>query len=140
MTYKEKYNELFSTYENAIKNLQSATQKLSSDTGLGNNNDLDNYFKINQQYKRAEENFQQFLKYSNADDINPDTEFILPTYIYHVISGDQIEQGVDLNELNTIDSPISLTNDGEVNERYQGTEYKFPVLNLEHGKECYEYL
>jgi hypothetical protein len=47
---------------------------------------------------------------------------------------------IDTGEgVKSIECLITLTNNGEVTKMIQGTEYKFPVLNLKHGNECFNY-
>lgn len=70
--------------------------------------------------------------------------------MYNVIKEDQQKRGRLLKDedisptialrVSMYECVIGLTNDGEIHKSYQKTEYKFPVINLTHGKECYDYL
>jgi hypothetical protein len=150
MTYQEQYEELFAAYDKATKDLNEATQKIAYTNGFGDVGDLGNYFKANRAYKLAEREFQKLLHYVTTANLNPNAEYIPQEYMYNVIKKDQQKKGTPWNEEDPAPSTkngirgyeclIGLTNDGEINKMIQGTEYKFQVLNLEHGKECYNYL
>lgn len=150
MTYQEKYDELFKAYDTSTKALSDATQKIDSINGFGDGGDLVNYFISNREYRFAEREFHKLLNYITTSNLNPASEYILQEYMYDFIKRNQQQQGIpwkveDLapniqNGISAYECLISLTNDGEINRMIQGTEYKFPVLNLHHGQECYNYL
>lgn len=150
MTYKEKYAELFNAYEKATKVLHESTQKISFTNGFGETNELGDYLKSQREYRFKEREFQQLLKYVTSKNLNPDSEYISGDYMYNVIKEDQRRRDTPWKDDELAPSTeggvkgyeclIGLTNDGEINRMIQGTEYKFPVVNLDHGKECYNYL
>jgi hypothetical protein len=150
MTYKEKYNELFEVYEKATKALHDATKTISFADGFGDTNELKHYLKAHKEHRFIEREFQQLLKYVSSTNLNPESEFIPCEYTYNCIKVDQRKRGVPWEDHELIPNTdggvrayeclIGLTNDGEVERMAQGTEYKFPVVNLQHGIECYGYL
>ena len=146
MTYQEKYEELFKSYDKATKALNNATQKIAFVNGFGDTAELENYLKFHKEFKYAEGNFQELLKYVTTENLNPDSEYLYEVYMYKSIKQSQQKMGTTWIDDQSAPSTqsyqctIGLTNDGEVNSMIQGTEYKFPVINLHHGKECYNYL
>jgi hypothetical protein len=151
MTYQEKYTELYDKYQKATTDLTQATQKISQYSGFGDKQDLGDYFKAASTYKYAEQNFQKFLNYSVRSKVNPGTEYVPHEFMYEYIKKDQQKKGIPWSDDVVVPEvkeggitfaavEVGLTNDPEPKKMYQGTEYKFPVLNLEHGKECFDYL
>jgi hypothetical protein len=150
MTYQEKYEELFKAYDHATKTLNEATQKIAFTNGFGDTGDLGNYFKANREYRFAEREFQKLLQYVTTANLNPASEYVPQEYMYNVIKKDQQKRGTPWDDgdlapdtkkgVRGYECLIGLTNDGEINRMIQGTEYKFPVLNLHHGMECYNFL
>ncbi len=150
MTYQERYTELFQKYESVTKALHEATQKISFLDGFGDTGELGSYLKAQREYRYVERDFQQLLKYVTSKNLNPTSEYILGDYMYGIIKEDQQNKGTPWKDeeltpstkggVRGYESLIGLTNDGEINRMIQGTEYKFPVLNLTHGRECYNYL
>lgn len=150
MTYQEKYEELFKKYDKSIKDLHHATQEISSTNGFGNPGDISNYFKAHTAHRFAEREFQQLLNYVTTKNLNPNSEYLESEYMYNFIKEDQRRRGIPWNDdelapsvkggLSAYECVISLTNDGEITGTTQATVYKFPVINLHHGKECYNYL
>ena len=150
MTYQEKYEELFNVYDKATKSLNDATQKIAFTNGFGDTGDLGNYLKSHREYRYAEREFQELLKYVTTENLNPASEYLHEDYMYKFIKQDQQKKGIPWtddqlapstqNGVRGYECLIGLTNDGEINRMIQGTEYKFPVINLHHGKECYNYL
>ena len=146
MTYQEKYEELFNSYDKATKALNNATQKIAFMNGFGDTAELGNYLKSHKEFKCAEGNFQELLKYVTTENLNPASEYLHEVYMYNSIKQSQQKKGIIWKDDQSAPSTqsyqctIGLTNDGEVNSMIQGTEYKFPVINLYHGKECYNYL
>lgn len=151
MTYQEKYTELYTKYDQAATALTETAQKISQFNGFGDKQDLANYFRAASTYKYAEQHFQEILRYSTEAKVNPDTEYVAHEFMYEFIKKDQQKKGIPwANDVTTpttkengitfITGEIGLTNDPELKKMYQGTEYKFPVLNLEHGKESFDYL
>jgi hypothetical protein len=71
-------------------------------------------------------------------------------FILGFIKSDQQKIGTDWDEADLYPGQskeghfysceVGLTNNGIIEEDYQNSIYKFPVLNLNHGKECYAYL
>ena len=150
MTYQEKYAELYNAYDKATKLLTEATQKIAFTNGFGDIGELSNYFKANREYRFAEREFQKLLNYVTTANLNPSSEYIPQEYMYNFIKKDQQKRGTIWKDEDLIPNTkdgvrgyeclIGLTNDGEINKMIQGTEYKFPVLNLHYGMECYNYL
>jgi hypothetical protein len=150
MTYREKYNELFIAYEKAVKSLFEATKAISFANGFGDTNELHKYLKAHGEHRFVEREFRQLLKYVTSKNLNPESEYIQGEFMYNYIKDDQRRKGVSWDDHDLIPNAkggikgfeclIGLTNDGEINGAAQSTEYKFPVVNLEHGKECYTYL
>jgi len=150
MTYQEKYMELFKSYEQAISDLLKATHKISFPNKVGDLNRLENYLKAHKEYKIIDSSFQQLLNYLSAKTLNSDSEYIECEFMYNSIKEDQKRLGIAWRDeeltpnisrdVKGYECIIKLTNDGEINQLIQGTEYKFPVINLDHGRECYNYL
>ncbi|MCF8716475.1 hypothetical protein JM658_16760 [Joostella atrarenae] len=150
MTYEEKYSELYSNYEKAGKRLDNALEKISDINGFGDMNDLDNYFKYQKELSFHSQQFEKLLKYLSSGNVNPKSEFIDKEFMYQFIKKDQIENGTEWKDFDLYPGQsteggfysceIGLTNDGEIKKDYQNSIYKFPVLHLNHGNECYQYL
>ena len=152
MTYQEKYAEVYNRFQEAGKTLESATEKLSSVNGFGDMSAVPDYFQATKTFKNAEWAFQNMLKYAQSETLNPDAEFNYPSYMYDVIKKDQQERGTpwpdnvtvpaigDGSGIKFYSSNIGLTNDPDIHDTPQSVEYKFPVVDLNHGKECYAYL
>jgi len=142
MTFQEKYSELYSNYEKAGKELEYATQKLSETKGFGDSYDIDNYFLAHKNLRYQEKQFQELLTYVKEGIVNPETKFVDYKFMYDFIKIDQIKKGnwSEDNLNNFFTCEVGLTNDPEIKQDYQRSFYKFPVLNLNHGKECYSYL
>lgn len=142
MTFQEKYSELYKNYEKAGNELEHATKKISDLSGFGDSDELSNYFNSHKKFVYHEKQFQQILNFLKDGNIDPSTEFVDKEYMYEYIKQDQIakknwEEGKE-NQFFTCN--LGLTNDPEIKKDYQESHYRFPVLNLEHGKECYQYL
>jgi hypothetical protein len=150
MTYQEKYEDLFKAYEQTTKDLHDATQRISFTNGFGDTEALGTYFKAHKKYRFAERDFQQLLNYVTTKNLNPNSEYLECDFMYNFIKEDQRKRGVPWKDEELAPNTqggvcgyeclIGVTNDGEINRMLQGTEYKFPVINLHHGKECYKYL
>lgn len=150
MTYQEKYEELFQSYNTSSKALAEATEKIAFN-GFGDAGNLANYFKASKRNYFIEKEFQKMLHYVTTENPNLNSEYVPQEYMYDFIKKDQQAKGVhwkdgDLipqiadNGVKGFECVISLTNDTEIDNTVQGTEYKFPVLNIYHGRECYMYL
>lgn len=142
MTYQERYVELYNKYENAGKELEQATKKISELRGFGDSEELSNYFDSHKNFVFHEKQFQEILRFLKNGNIDPSTEFVESKYMYEYIRQDQIlkgnwEEGKE-NQFFTLE--VGLTNNPEIPKDYQQSHYRFPVLNVEHGKECYQYL
>lgn len=142
MTFQEKYSELYSNYEKAGKELEHTTKKLSDTNGFGDINDIASYYSAHKNFGYYENQFQQLLNYVKDGNVNPATEFVEHQFMYEVIKKDQInKKNWEEDEENKFFTcEVGLTNDPEITIDYQSSQYKFPVLNLNHGKECYAYL
>lgn len=151
MTYQEKYTDLYKKYEDAAKKKAEAIENIAYYDGFGDLHDLSNYFKAVANYQYAEQEFQMLLQYSVDSNVDPAREYVDNEYMYEYIKRDQQKKGIpwedadvmpDLKKhgLKLISGTVGLTNDPESKKMYPGTEYKFPVLNLEHGKVCQDYL
>lgn len=142
MTFKEKYSELYSNYEKAGKDLEQATKKLTETNGFGDSTDIRGYFVAHKNLVYHEKQFQQLLNYVKEGNVNPETEFVDYKFMHDFIKSDQIKKGnwTEDKENDFFTCEVGLTNDPEVKQDYQKSNYKFPVLNLNHGKECYSYL
>ncbi|WP_281233825.1 hypothetical protein [Flavobacterium gelatinilyticum] len=142
MTFQEKYSELYSNYERAGRELEYAAKKLSETNGFGDTNDISAYFNSHKNFSYHEKQFQQILNFANDGNINPTTEFVEQQFMYEIIKKDQIKKKnwAEGEENQFFTCEVGLTNDPEIKEDYQSSQYKFPVLNLNHGKECYAYL
>jgi len=151
MTYQEKYTELFNKYQEATISLTKATDKISDINGFGDRQDVTDYYKAASKYHYAEQNFQKLLQYTVEAKVNPETKYVAREYMYEFIKIDQQKKGIPWghdvitpkvkeNDIKFILCEIGLTNDPQPKKMYPGTEYKFPVLNLEHGKECSDFL
>jgi hypothetical protein len=150
MTYEKKYAELHSKYQKFGKELEQAIEKLSEINGFGDIDDISNYSKIHLNFKFAENQFQQLLKYVTDGKLEPATEFNTCEFIYGIIKNDQLAKGIKLKDYEPNPNEdgnweyyscnVGLTNTDEIQKEYQHSFYLFPVLNLQHGKECYAYL
>lgn len=142
MTFKEKYSELYSNYEKAGKELETATKELTKTDGFGDVGDISSYFENHRKLSYHERQFHQLLNYLKEGNVKPETEFVEKAFMYEIMKNDQIKKGnwEDYKENQFFVCEVGLTNDSEVINDYQGSIYKFPVLNLNHGKECYAYL
>lgn len=142
MTFQEKYTELYSNYQRAGRELEDATKKLSETNGFGDINDISSYFKAHKNFGYHEKQFQQILNFVKDGNINPATEFVEQQFMYEIIKTDQIKKKnwEEDKENQFFTCEVGLTNDPEIKKDYQSSQYKFPVLNLNHGKECYAYL
>lgn len=113
-------------------------------------NDISNYTKTHRNFKYTENQFQQLLKYVTDDKLDPKTEFNTCEFIYGIIKNDQLKKEIKLKDYEPYPNEdgkwkyysciVGLTNSEEVKNDYQHSFYLFPVLNLNHGKECYAYL
>lgn len=149
MTYQEKYTEIYKAYEQATKVLHDATQKISFTNGFGDATELGEYFKAQKAYRFAEREFHQLLKYATSRNLNPESEYLPFEFMYNVIKEDQKRKGTPWTDVQVkpeigngvkgYEANIRLTNNGEINRMIQGTEYIFPVVDLNHGKEAYDY-
>lgn len=148
MTYHQKYLELFGALEAATDELYKQTSTISFKDGFGQLEPLEGYYESKTKYNYAEKQFSRLLKYLNADGVNGDSEFVEWRYMYEHIKKDQRSQGkgwgedqirpeIKVNGVTAVFCTIGLTNDGSEAPPFQETEYKFPVVNLQHGKECY---
>lgn len=150
MTYEEKYTELHSKYQKSGKELEQTIEILSEINGFGDLNDINNYTNTQRNFKYAENQFQQILKYITDGKLDPKTEFNTCEFIYGVIKNDQLKKGIKLKDYEPYPNEnrkweyyscnVGLTNSEEIKKEYQHSFYLFPVLNLKHGKECYAYL
>ncbi len=150
MTYEEKYTVLHSKYQKVGKELEQAIEKLSEISGFGDLNHISNYTKIHRNFKYAENQFQQLLKYVTDCKLDPATEFNTCEFIYGIIKNNQLQKGIKLKDYEPYPNEdgeweyyscnIGLTNSEEIKNEYQHSFYLFQVLNLKHGKECYAYL
>jgi hypothetical protein len=150
MTYEEKYNELHSNYEKAGKKSENALEKISDVNGFGDMNDLSDYFKSQKELTYHSQQFENLLKYLSDGKVNTKSEFIDKEFMYQFIKKDQIKSGTEWEDFDLYPGQsteggfysceIGLTNDGEIKKDYQNSIYKFPVLHLNHGKECYKHL
>lgn len=150
MTYEEKYSELHSNYEQAGKRLENALEKISNINGFGDTTDLKDYFNSKKELSYHSKQFENILKYLSDESVNPKSDFIDKEFMYQYIKKDQIDKGTEWLHFDLYPGQstkgsfyscdIGLTNDGEIKKDYQYSIYKFPVLNLNHGKECYKYL
>lgn len=142
MTFQEKYSELYSNYERAGKELENATKKLSETSGFGDTGNIISYYKAHKNFGYQEKRFQELLNYVTDRNINPETEFVDHKFMYEVIKKDQINKKnwEEDQENQFFTCKVGLTNDPEIKIDYQSSHYKFPVLNLNHGKESYAYL
>lgn len=147
MTYQQQYERLHKAYEAAINSLNDAAQKIAYTNGFGELNDLSNYHTAHRNFRSTEREFQNLLNYVNTGALNPQSEYIHQEYMYAFIKKDQQEKGFTWKNEDLIpadvkgyECSIGLTNDGELATGIQGTEYKFPVLNIHHGKECFSHL
>ena len=146
MTFQEKYTSLHRDVEKYGKEYEAALKKLTETDGFGDMNDVAEYNKAHKKLSSVELQFQRLLQFVQEGNIDPETEFIDQHFMYDYIKADQIKNGVQWNEHDLHPSSkvysckIGLTNNGETEKDFQYSIYKFPVLNLKHGKECYTYL
>lgn len=150
MTYQEKYSELHKNLEKSGKRLENALEIISQINGFGDTNELTEYFNAQKSFAFHSMQFNNLVKYATLGKIIPETEFVEKEFIYGFIKSDQQRLGTDWEEGDLYPGQsrqekfysceIGLTNDDKIEKNFQETHYKFPVLNLNHGKECYTYL
>lgn len=151
MTYQEKYNELYKRYEQATEMLQEATKSIAFTNGFEDAGALGEYYNAIKAHRIAERTFNDLLSYSTSKSLNPDSEYVAEQFMYEHIKEDQRRRGTTWGEdeirphsgdggVRGYECVIGLTNDGTIEKNKQETQYKFPVVSLEHGKQCYSYL
>lgn len=150
MTYQEKYSELHKNLEKSGKRLETTLETISQINGFGDTKDLNDYFNAQKDFAFHSRQFNNLVNYTTLGKVNPETEFIEKEFIYGFVKSDQRRLGIDWEEgdlypgqskqVQFYSCEIGLTNDDGLEKSFQETFYKFPVLNLNHGKECYSYL
>src|SRR5690242_10253086 len=94
MTYQQKYEELYKSYQNAAEKLAEARIKLADINGFGDLDSVADYYNRHRIHSYAEREFQKLLHYSIQSQIDPQTEYNTQEYIYNCIKKDQQKRGI----------------------------------------------